>query len=90
MRSTQNSFSTKNVVEKLLIHARKLIVPLNLFNSMDLFVEKTVLSNHKLELINKILEKYFQIRLYHEGVSAQDKIQHIRNYRNRIVLFKNQ
>lgn len=72
-----------------MICAKQLLLDTSLFAEMDMFVEHTVLSNHKLDLINFILKKYFNIRLYHEAKCSQHIIQRI-SFHNRIVVFKNQ
>jgi len=90
LRSTPNLFSTNKILEKLMICAKQLLLDTSLFAEMDMFVEHTVLSNYKLDLINFILKKYFNIRLYHEAKCSQDIIQRIRSFHNRIVVFKNQ
>lgn len=73
-----------------MINAKQLLLDTSLFTEMDMFVEHTVLSNHKLDLINLILKKYFNVRLSHEARCSQDMIQRIKNFHNRIVIFKNQ
>jgi len=90
LRSTPNVFCTKNVLGKLMIHAKKLLLPFNIFSKMDMFLEETIFDNHKLNLINQILNKYFKIRLHHEVKSSQDLVQRVRTFHNRMVLFKNQ
>jgi len=89
IRSTPNLFSMKNVLEKLIIHAKKLLSSLNLFPKMDLLPEKAADSSHKLDLINLILKKYFDIRLRHEAKCSQDTIQRIRQFHTKLVLFQN-
>lgn len=89
LRSTPNLF-TKNVLQKLMIHANKLLLEVKLFSRMDMFMEDKVLSSHKSNLINLILKQYFYIRLHHEAKSSQNAVQRIRSFHNRLVLFKNQ
>lgn len=86
----QNLLIEKNIMQRLIIHARKLLLPLDIFKNIDVFVEKDVLSNHKFKLIDIILRKYFTVRLHHESQTFTDKIQRIRTYHNRLVVFKNQ
>lgn len=78
----------KNVLERLIIHAKKLLSSLNLFSKMDLLPENAADSSHKLDLINLILKKYFDIRLNHEAKCSQDAIQRIRHFHTKLVLFK--
>ena len=42
-----------------------------------MFLEETIFNNHKLNLINQILTKYFKIRLHHEAKSSQDLVQRV-------------
>jgi len=63
---------------------------LHLFKELDLAVNKHVLSDHKFELINQIIKKYFTIRLQHKSKSLRDAIPRIRTHFNRLVVFKNQ
>ncbi|XP_025153714.1 uncharacterized protein LOC105184565 isoform X2 [Harpegnathos saltator] len=89
LRSTPNLSCMKNVLKKVMMHAKKLLLPLNIFSKLDMFLEKTILHNHKLDLINQILNRYFKIRLHHEAKSSQDLIKR-RTFHNRMVLFTNQ
>ena len=50
----------------------------------------TLHDNHKLDLMNIILQKYFNIRLYHKAKSSNDSVQRIRTFHNRLVVLKNQ
>ncbi|KYM99501.1 THAP domain-containing protein 9 [Cyphomyrmex costatus] len=90
IRTTNNVFATKNILDFLIITARKQILPLHLFKELDLAVSKHVLSNHKFQLINQILKKYFTVRLQHASKSLRDTIPRIRTHFNRLVIFKNQ
>lgn len=63
-----------------MMHAKKLLLPLNIFSQMDMFLEKTILDNHKLDLINQIFKKYFKIRLHHEAKSSQNLVQRVRTF----------
>ena len=90
VRSTPYLTCTKNILEQLMIHARKLLFTQKIFTKMDMLVEKTVLSSHRLDLINLILKKYFNIRLYHEAKCSQENVKRIRTFHNKLVLFKNQ
>lgn len=69
LREVKNLFLLKNVMNFLIIKARKLILPLNLFSDINVFVDKHVLTNHKFLLINKILKTYFKLRLHHKSKS---------------------
>ena len=55
IRSTHNLVFTKNVLQKLIFDTKKLLSTLNLFPRLDIFIEKTVETNQKLDLINLIL-----------------------------------
>ncbi|KYN03298.1 THAP domain-containing protein 9, partial [Cyphomyrmex costatus] len=90
IRTTNNVFATKNILDFLIITARKQILPLHLFKELDLAVSKHVLYNHKFQLINQILKKYFTVRLQHASKSLRDTIPRIRTHFNRLVIFKNQ
>ncbi|XP_076278038.1 uncharacterized protein LOC143207960 [Lasioglossum baleicum] len=89
IRLTPN-LRSKNILQKLIIKAKMLLSTVNIFPRMDMFVEQTVERNHKLNLINLILKKYFNLQLHHEATCVQDSVQRIRSYYNRIVVFKNQ
>jgi len=89
LRNTKKVFAIKKILDFLMISARKQILPLHLFEELDLCPNKHVLSDHKFELTNKILKKYFTIRLQHKSKSLQDAIPRIRTHFNRLV-FKNQ
>ena len=59
LRSTPNLFLT-NILDKLITHAKMLLILVKLFSKLDMFMEKEILSNYKLDLINVILKtKYF-------------------------------
>jgi len=89
VRSTPNLFSIKNVLERLIIQA-KMLSSQNFFSKMDLLPEKAADSNHKLNLINLILRKYYDVRLRYEAKCSQDAIQRIRHFHTKLVLFQNQ
>ncbi|KMQ93551.1 thap domain-containing protein 9-like protein [Lasius niger] len=53
-------------------------------------VYKSPLADHRGQLIDAILKRYFSVRLHHEGVARQQNINRIRAYHNKLVLFTNQ
>lgn len=87
-RNTPNLVQ-KNILEKIIIYAKHILINVSLFVELDMFIEHTFLSNHKLDLINLILKKYFNLRLHHNATSKQDAVQRIRSFHNRWVVFQN-
>lgn len=90
LRTVSNLFKNKNIVNFLSISARRLLLPVKIFDHLDSYIDKDIINSHKSKLIALILNKYFNIRLHHEAKSLHDSIQRILHFHSKIVLFKNQ
>lgn len=89
LRQQKDLFTVKNLMTSLIYCAKKLL-PGDIFNHLDDLSQKSVIDNHKSQLIYNILHKYFDIRLYHEGRTIKNSTKRIRTLHNRLVIFANQ
>lgn len=90
VRMTPNLFSQRNIVDIMVLRARRLVLPMNIFSNLHIYVEKDILFSHKAQLVDNILKKYFTVRLHHEASSAQQKVKRVRTFHHRLVIYKNQ
>lgn len=90
LRGTKHLLSTKNILLKLIISAKHLLLSSDLFTKLNVLIETSVIDNHRNELLSNILKKYFHIRLHHESRTLTDNVKRIRSFHNRLVIFKNQ
>lgn len=77
LRSKRNLVSTKNLIPKLLIYTKMLLVSLHLFNKMGSLIEESIIDSHKDKLINNIIKKYLNIRLYYERQTSLQNVKRI-------------
>lgn len=82
-------FSLKNVIATLILKAKNAL-PMDLFGDVNHMLDQSPLADHRGQLIDAILKRYFTVRLHHEGASRQDSINRIRAYHNKLILFSNQ
>ncbi|KYN09176.1 THAP domain-containing protein 9 [Trachymyrmex cornetzi] len=87
-RTCDNVFHTKNIIQKLLLKAMH-IIPSHVFNNDHLFDQNTLV-DHRGQLLRIILTKYFNLRLYNEGLARKDIIIRIRSKYTKLIQFKNQ
>lgn len=90
LRSQKDLVCTKNLILKLTIYTKMSFDSSNLFSKMDSFIEEPIIDNHKNKLINNIIKKYFNIRLYYEEERMQENVKRVCSLHNRLVIFKNQ
>lgn len=53
-------------------------------------VEQDLLCDHRHKLILSILDKYFDIRIHHEGSSLEETVDRIRMRNNKMTIFSGQ
>lgn len=81
---------TGEAIKKLIYQTKKLL-PLTIFENIDDELGLLdSLGNHKFNLINNILSKYFSIILKHKAKSIKDKMNRVRSHLSRTIIFKNQ
>lgn len=91
--SIPNVLKINNSILKLSILTKNQL-PKNIFSNLvvidDTIIDYNIENSHKFNLIDKILNKYFTLRLYHEAKSNQDKTDRIRTYLSRSIIYMGQ
>lgn len=65
-------------------------IPSTILDKEEHSVEQDLLCDHRYKLILFILNKYFDIRMHHEGSSLEETIDRIRMRNNKITIFSGQ
>jgi hypothetical protein len=94
-RNTQRQklLMQQNLLPKLIVSTLKELIGVKVFESLNQHsLEQEAESNHVLCLIQLILTKYFNIRLYHATnlITSQGQKDTVRSVYTKLILFKNQ
>ncbi|CAL1672961.1 unnamed protein product [Lasius platythorax] len=89
LRNSPNIFTLKNVLARLILKAKNALLR-DIFLNINHMFDQSPLADHRDQLIDAILKRYFSVRMHHEGAARQQNINRIRAYHNKLVLFTNQ
>lgn len=83
-------FSTKNLLHVLLQECLKKCLGLNLFSQNPHFEDNNFLDNHYTLLIKAVASMYLKVRIHYSNKKLNEKSDTVRNYYNKLILFKGQ
>ncbi|KYN28696.1 THAP domain-containing protein 9 [Trachymyrmex cornetzi] len=88
-RIHNNVLTTKNIMSKLVLETIATI-PSDVFKNETHLYDQSPMADHRKQLLEIILTKYFNLRLHHKSASKKDTIVRIRSMYTKLILFKNQ